>query len=124
MEVRNETLLNKVAYFDKKEMAFGLIAKRFSKCETKLTAEFYKIDPTLKPGTVGADRPNGSRTAKTYVLQNVAGGVYATYELKFGSLRLHHFKGNVKELLSAMDGLYVLVEHVLVVTDAAKMLQL
>ena len=48
MEVGKETLLKRVVYFDKKEMAFGLIVKRFSKCETKLTAECYKIDPTLK----------------------------------------------------------------------------
>ena len=89
--VKKEALLKRVAYFDKQEMAFGLIAKSFSKCETKLTAECYKIDPTLKPGAAGTERPNGSRlfsTAKTYVLQNAAGGVYATYELKLKSLRL------------------------------------
>ena len=76
LEVRKEALLKRVAYFDKQEMAFGLIAKSFSKCETKLTAECYKIDPTLKPGAAGTERPNGSRlfsTAKTYVLQNAAG---------------------------------------------------
>jgi hypothetical protein len=124
--VKAAALAKRNDYLAMQEMSFGLIAHTLSRCDT-LLADVFKNDPTLRPGG-GADdaRPNGSnlwKAVKTYVLQNKAGGMYATYDLKLKSLRLEQFK-NANELIKQMDNLYVLVEEQNRTTDGTKILQL